>query len=163
MASNDGSNAFDRFVWAIGRAVDGPVTWWRETVVTPNQKKYHWYHRKYPRVPTVDQCYTDDAVCIFEADVQVIRDRAVDSNILSILRTRAEFCVRYHGGQDENAVRECKPLFDVYEEAAGNYFCKYGDLGHLPSAKSVYMKQKHRMIWERRHGKVGSGMTPKAE
>ena len=38
-----------------------------------------------------------------------------------------------------------------------------GDLGFQPSAKEVYMKQKHRMIWERRYGKVGSGMTPKEE
>lgn len=26
------------------------------------------------------------------------------------------------------------------------------------NAKNAYMKQKHRMIWERRHGPVGSGM-----
>jgi len=25
-------------------------------------------------------------------------------------------------------------------------------------AKNAYMKQKHRMIWERRHGPVGTGM-----
>lgn len=25
------------------------------------------------------------------------------------------------------------------------------------------MKQKHRMIWERRHGPVGTGMKPKSE
>ena len=33
-----------------------------------------------------------------------------------------------------------------------------GDLGPTARARDVYMKQKHRMIWERRHGKVGSGM-----
>ena len=39
--------------------------------------------------------------------------------------------------------------------------CRYlsdGDLGPTMHARDVYMKQKHRMIWERRHGKVGSGM-----
>lgn len=38
-----------------------------------------------------------------------------------------------------------------------------GDLGFNPSAQDAYMKQKHRLIWERRYGKVGSGMTPKEE
>jgi len=32
-----------------------------------------------------------------------------------------------------------------------------GDLGHRGDALQCYMKQKHRMIWERRHGPVGSG------
>lgn len=34
-----------------------------------------------------------------------------------------------------------------------------GDLGAFANAKSAYMKQKHRLIWERRHGPVGSGMN----
>lgn len=34
-----------------------------------------------------------------------------------------------------------------------------GDLGGYANAKSCYMKQKHRLIWERRHGPVGSGMA----
>lgn len=33
-----------------------------------------------------------------------------------------------------------------------------GDLGATGKAKECYMKQKHRLLWERRHGKVGSGM-----
>lgn len=33
-----------------------------------------------------------------------------------------------------------------------------GDLGGYANAKTCYMKQKHRLIWERRHGPVGSGM-----
>lgn len=32
-----------------------------------------------------------------------------------------------------------------------------GDLGYYGNAMTAYMKQKHRMIWERRHGKIGSG------
>jgi len=32
-----------------------------------------------------------------------------------------------------------------------------GDLGHRGNVVAAYMKQKHRMIWERRHGPVGSG------
>lgn len=33
-----------------------------------------------------------------------------------------------------------------------------GDLGFKLEAEKAYFKQKHRMIWERRHGKVGTGM-----
>lgn len=39
-----------------------------------------------------------------------------------------------------------------------NYFNLDGDLGAFGRSKAAYMKQKHRMIWERRHGPVGSGM-----
>lgn len=31
-------------------------------------------------------------------------------------------------------------------------------MGIYINVKNAYMKQKHRMIWERRHGPVGSGM-----
>lgn len=46
-----------------------------EKVVEPNQQQYPWYHRRFRRVPTIDQCYTDDPVCYFEADMQYRRDR----------------------------------------------------------------------------------------
>lgn len=36
--------------------------------------------------------------------------------------------------------------------------CLDADLGPLNNVKDAYMKQKHRMLWERRHGKVGTGM-----
>lgn len=35
-----------------------------------------------------------------------------------------------------------------------------GDLGYYGNVISAYMKQKHRMVWERRHGKIGSGRKP---
>lgn len=38
-----------------------------------------------------------------------------------------------------------------------------GDLGAYGKATACYMKQKHRLIWERRHGKVGSGMKSSEE
>lgn len=34
-----------------------------------------------------------------------------------------------------------------------------GDLGAYADAQKAYMKQKHRLIWERRHGPVGSGVN----
>lgn len=46
-----------------------------EKVVEPNQKKYPWYHQQFRRVPTIDQCDSDDVVCDFEANTQFKRDR----------------------------------------------------------------------------------------
>lgn len=91
-------NTFEEFIYAIGRAIDGPTTWFRgkinltsfltnyiiiiiiivnilEKVVLPNQKHYPWYHQKFRRVPTIDECYTDDVVCVHEANMQYKRDR----------------------------------------------------------------------------------------
>lgn len=36
--------------------------------------------------------------------------------------------------------------------------CADGEMGVSLNAVNAYMKQKHRMIWERRHGPVGTGM-----
>lgn len=38
-----------------------------------------------------------------------------------------------------------------------------GDLGAYGDAEKALMKQKHRLIWERRHGPVGSGMKSSSE
>lgn len=46
-----------------------------EKIVVPNQQSYPWYHQKFRRVPTIDECYTDDVVCYFEANCQYKRDR----------------------------------------------------------------------------------------
>ena len=34
-----------------------------------------------------------------------------------------------------------------------------GDIGPSGYSIAAYFKQKHRMIWERRHGEVGTGMN----
>ena len=44
------------------------------------------------------------------------------------------------------------------DECNENFYIKYGDLAFYSDAKDILMKQKHRMVWERRHGPVGSGM-----
>lgn len=48
-----------------------------ETIVEPNQQHYPWYHQKFRRVPTIDECYTDDPICLFEAQDQFKRDKYV--------------------------------------------------------------------------------------
>jgi len=41
------------------------------------------------------------------------------------------------------------------------FFGLDGDLGAYFNVESAFMKQKHRLLWERRHGKVGCGMKNK--
>lgn len=36
---------------------------------------FYYYHRRYRRVPGIEDCPVDDHVCIFEADMQFARDR----------------------------------------------------------------------------------------
>jgi len=135
---------------------DRPVTWFRESIVVPNQKYSAWYHRVYRRVPTIDECYTDDAVCIYEAEEQFSRDQAVETEILSILRNRRDDCIKREYPDHKP---HCIKVAEAYDEAAGHWFTKYGDLGHYTNAKRAFMKQKHRLLWERRHGPVGTGMN----
>lgn len=40
------------------------------------------------------------------------------------------------------------------EENELNFFIKYGELGSEADVRDAYMKQKHRMIWERRNPEV---------
>ena len=52
--------------------------------MTPNRPDYVYYHQKFRRVPTVDQCYIDDNVCLFEAQEQFNRDKyAIDLDFLA--------------------------------------------------------------------------------
>lgn len=92
-----------------------------ESIVEPNQQKYNWYHQRFRRVPTIDQCYTDDAVCRFEADQQFRRDRMVDNEVVNILRQRFEDCMLYEA---PDHMVKCRPLLDTYEKATENWFIK---------------------------------------
>lgn len=103
-ADNEQKNSFFRLADALYRIVDGPVVWFRskflkvnllliyfcfyfweyykiilfiETIVEPNRQNYPWYHQKFRRVPTIDQCFTDDPICKFEANQQFKRDKYV--------------------------------------------------------------------------------------
>ncbi|GFY59635.1 NADH dehydrogenase 1 beta subcomplex subunit 10 [Trichonephila inaurata madagascariensis] len=122
-------NIFDRFMNKMINLVDGPVTWFRETVVVPNQKQYPYYHR------------------VYRPNEQFKRDMSVDGAIVDILRKRKVECARYEGYEREE---KCRKIFQDYTEAELNYFIKYGDLGAYAHAKFAYMKQKHRMVYERR-------------
>nr|CAG4643658.1 EOG090X0LTN [Ilyocryptus agilis] len=148
-------NKLHGFFQAIYRTLDAPVTWFRESVVVPNRPDYVWYHQKFRRVPTIDECYTDDLVCRYEAQQQFNRDKLVDGEIVAIIRQRLKECVIREMPDHE---RKCAKLKEDLVKVSENFFIKYGDLGYHNDVHDAYMKQKHRMIWERRHGEVGSGM-----
>lgn len=150
-------NSFRAFFHALYATIDAPVTWFRETIVEPNQTKYPWYHQQFRRVPTVDHCFDDDVVCDFEANSQFKRDRLVDSEILTILRQRFEDCMMYEA---PDHLTVCKPILDYYRGAEEAWFIKYGDLGAYGDARKAYMKQKHRMAWERKHGYLSDQTRP---
>lgn len=88
--------------------------------------------------------------CQFEAQEQYRYDKMVDDYILDILLERISRCYHYHNPY----IKPCNQAFEDYEEAEYNWFVKYGELGFGADAKDVYMKQKHRMIWERRHPEI---------
>nr|CAG4638881.1 EOG090X0LTN [Cyclestheria hislopi] len=153
-------NTFEAFIRALYNTVDAPVTWFRESVVLPNRKDHVYYHQKFRRVPTIDECYTDDYVCRYEAQQQFNRDKLVDNEIINIIRQRLKECVIY---EKPDYSKKCEKLKEDFEKASENYFIKYGDLGPKNDVVTAYMKQKHRLLWERRHGPVGTGMKNKDE
>ncbi|XP_050032473.1 NADH dehydrogenase [ubiquinone] 1 beta subcomplex subunit 10 [Dermacentor andersoni] len=139
-------NGFEKTMHAFYAAFDVPVTWLREKIVEPNRADYNWYHRKYRRVPTIDECYTDDLMCKFEANEQFKRDREVDGKIVNLLSRRRDDCMSY----ELYDTQKCEPIIQQYKEAELNWFIKYGDLSYHTTVVNAFMKQKHRLIAERR-------------
>jgi len=141
----------DRTLFAVPRYI-------HDNLVVPNQKDYPYYHRQYRRVPTVDQCYTHDTICEYEADMQFLRDRKVETQIITILGNRWQDCImdNMQPFPDKATFHDpdnpCLPLRDEYNRAQLNFYIKYGDMGASAKSRSALMKQKHRMIWERRNG-----------
>ena len=49
---------------AMDTIIFGPVYWARKNIVEPLKgESYPWYHRRFNRVPGIEDCYTDDIVC----------------------------------------------------------------------------------------------------
>ncbi|CAD5231265.1 unnamed protein product [Bursaphelenchus okinawaensis] len=134
------------------RAFDWPATAFKENVLDPLHDRYRpvYYQRKFTRVPDIDQCGVSDNSCIYEANEQYRLDKTVDTYILELLLERMERCFF----ENEPYLQPCSKAFEDYEEAELNWFIKYGELGIAAGAQDVYMKQKHRMIWERQHPEI---------
>ncbi|KAL5965498.1 NADH dehydrogenase ubiquinone 1 beta subcomplex subunit 10 [Taenia solium] len=153
---------FERYILPfIGNLVDKPVTLFREQIVERiPRKKFYYYHQRFVRVPEIDSCRVDDKICITEANEQFHRDRLVDANIVRILRQRVNECKKWYDRDYEDMDRFCKPYIKEHEEAATNFFIKYGELYHWSDVRDAFMKQKHRMLWEREHGPIGPKSEP---
>lgn len=130
-----------------------PSLWIRENFVLPNKgPKYYWYHRKYERALPVDECYLDDTACLYEANVEFMRNQLVDLETLKILRLRLESC-EYWNTTKHGELRtspNCEELEKTLNREEVNWFIKYGDLHYGASVLNAYNKQKHRLIIERR-------------
>ncbi|ELU01334.1 hypothetical protein CAPTEDRAFT_29499, partial [Capitella teleta] len=94
-----------------------------ENVVEPARlnKENHYYHRRYRRIPGVDECEIGDEICFYEVNKQFKRDKMVDGEVLNILRQRKVECGVYYG---EDKKKYCEKEFKDYEEAAANFFQK---------------------------------------
>lgn len=143
-----------------------PAHWVRENVVEANRgPKYYWYHRKFKRALPIDECYFDDEACAFEANVEFQRNRLVDICVLDLLRNRRDNC-HFWNLTKKNIIapsENCKELVDIYDREEINFFTKYGDIGYNHTVGQAYMKQKHRMIMERRRAILKEqGLLPEA-
>jgi len=141
-----------RLVYYFHRSFDVPATWFRERIIEPLRDKYRlpYYHRRITRPPSIEECGVEDMVCYYEANEQFRLDKMVDGNILILLKNRVNRCMEYH----EPRWEPCVNVMEDVEEAELNFFIKYGELGGRSDIRDCYMKQKHRMIWERRHPEV---------
>lgn len=130
-----------------------PTRWFRENIIEQSRgEKYYWYHKRFQRPLPIDECYMDDLACAYEADLEYKRNRMIDKETLALLRYRRDSChlwnVTAKGSWQPS--EKCRVEDEVYAREEINFFIKYGELQFKHSVVDAYMKQKNRMIVERR-------------
>ncbi|XP_071976081.1 NADH dehydrogenase [ubiquinone] 1 beta subcomplex subunit 10 [Engystomops pustulosus] len=133
--------------------VDKPVTAFHDWMERQRAKRrIHYYHREFRRVPDLTQCMEDDVLCHYEANMQWKRDHLVDQEIVKIMRQRVAACRTREG---ESADQNCAPLIKQYAEVCKAFKARYEDLGYYGGARTCLMKQKERMMEERKAAAEG--------
>ncbi|XP_077305511.1 NADH dehydrogenase [ubiquinone] 1 beta subcomplex subunit 10 isoform X1 [Lithobates pipiens] len=116
-----------------------------------SKRKIYYYHRVFRRVPDLSQCLEDDLFCQYEAEMQWKRDRKVDNEILKIMRERYSACLNIEG---YNSAHNCAHVKEQYAEASRGHKARYEYLGANGNARKCLLKQKERMIEERKAAKA---------
>ncbi|XP_066432741.1 NADH dehydrogenase [ubiquinone] 1 beta subcomplex subunit 10 [Eleutherodactylus coqui] len=134
--------------YLYSQVVDRPVTALHDLMDhVRGTKRLHYYHREFSRVPDLTACLEEDHVCQYEANQQWKRDYMVDQEIMKILRDNVASCNRREGA---NAEENCAPVVAQYAEACKAYKSRYAELGYYSGARRCLMKQKARMMDERK-------------
>ncbi|KAH7646464.1 NADH dehydrogenase (ubiquinone) PDSW subunit [Dermatophagoides farinae] len=146
----------------LGKIFDSPVTWFRVNVSEKFKgPSYPYYHKKFRPVTPISECYSDDMSCIYEAQSAYLRQKKVDFEILKIIKQRYYNCsywertINEFHDLDKICLKERQDLKDTEI----NLFIKYGELGPFATVIDAFMKQKHRLIWERRQIEGGQDMA----
>ncbi|XP_075686690.1 NADH dehydrogenase [ubiquinone] 1 beta subcomplex subunit 10 [Rhinoderma darwinii] len=134
-------------------AVDKPVTAFHDWMESQRaNRRLHYYHREFRRIPDLSQCLEDDFVCHYEANKQWKRDYLVDQEIVKIIRGRVAACRSREG---DSADQNCAQLLKEYADVCKAYKSRYEDLGAYGGARKCLMKQKERMMEERKAAAQG--------
>ncbi|KAM3662262.1 NADH dehydrogenase [ubiquinone] 1 beta subcomplex subunit 10 [Ammospiza maritima maritima] len=141
-------NPVDYFQSAFNYVLDSPVTLIRGWIERwQNRNKFYYYHQKFRRVPDLSQCLEGDYLCYYEAEAQWRRDRMVDQQIVEIVQERMAACKQREG---PNQFQNCAKEMELLAQVTKAYQDRYGELGFHGNARTCLMKQKHRMMEERK-------------